>query len=52
MRAEAGEIDVVTLFYNRYRSVVSQVPTRQQLIPAQVAGAAPVIDLKGAAYEY
>ena len=51
-RFEAGEADVVTLFYNRFRSVVSQVPTRQQLIPAQVAGAAPIIDLKGAAYEY
>jgi F-type H+-transporting ATPase subunit gamma len=51
-RFEAGEADVVTLFYNRFRSVVSQVPTRQQLIPAQVAGATPVVDLKGAAYEY
>ena len=51
-RFEAGEADVVTLFYNRFRSVVSQVPTRQQLIPAQVAGAAPAIDLKGAVYEY
>jgi F-type H+-transporting ATPase subunit gamma len=51
-RFEAGEADVVTLFYNRFRSVVSQVPTRQQLIPAQVAGAAPTIDLRGAVYEY
>jgi F-type H+-transporting ATPase subunit gamma len=51
-RFESGEIDVVTLFYSRFRSVVSQTPTRQQLIPAQVAGAAPTIDLKGAAYEY
>jgi F-type H+-transporting ATPase subunit gamma len=51
-RFEAGEVDVVTLFYNRFVSVVSQVPTRQQLIPAQVEGAAPSIDLKGAAYEY
>ena len=50
-RFEAGEFDVVTLFYNRFVSVVSQVPTRQQLIPAQVEGAAP-IDLKGAIYEY
>jgi len=50
-RFEAGEVDVVTLFYSRYRSVVSQVPTRQQLVPAQVAGAA-TIDLKGAVYEY
>jgi F-type H+-transporting ATPase subunit gamma len=49
---EAGEVDVVTLYYNRFASVVSQVPTRQQLIPAQIAGAAPTIDLKGAGYEY
>ena len=49
---EAGEVDVVTLFYSRFRSVVSQTPTRQQLIPAQVAGGEAVIDLKGAAYEY
>jgi F-type H+-transporting ATPase subunit gamma len=51
-RFEDGEADVVTLFYNRFASVVSQVPTRQQLIPAQIAGAAPTIDLKGAIYEY
>ena len=51
-RFEAGEVDVVTLFYNRFASVVSQVPTRRQLIPAQVGGAAPKIDMKGAAYEY
>jgi F-type H+-transporting ATPase subunit gamma len=51
-RFEAGEFDVVSLFYSRFRSVVSQTPTRQQLIPAQVAGAEAVIDLKGACYEY
>jgi F-type H+-transporting ATPase subunit gamma len=51
-RFEDGGFDVATLFYNRFRSVVSQVPTRQQLIPAVVEGAAPTIDLKGAAYEY
>jgi len=51
-RFEAGEVDVVTLFYNRFVSVVSQVPTRQQIIPAQVSGSAPPIDLKGASYEY
>ena len=33
-----ASIDVVTLFYNRFASVVSQVPTRRQLIPAQVGG--------------
>ncbi|HVM99987.1 MAG TPA: F0F1 ATP synthase subunit gamma [Caulobacteraceae bacterium] len=51
-RFQAGEFDVATLFYSRFRSVVSQVPTRQQLIPAQVSGATPAVDLKGAAYEY
>jgi F-type H+-transporting ATPase subunit gamma len=32
----AGEFDVATLFYARFRSVISQVPTAQQLIPAKV----------------
>jgi len=50
-RFEAGEADVVTLYYSQFRSVVSQIPVAQQLIPAQVAGA-PTIDLKGACYEY
>jgi F-type H+-transporting ATPase subunit gamma len=49
---EAGEVDVVTLFFNRFKSVVTQTPTRQQLIPAQVTGGPASIDLKGAAYEY
>ncbi|HEY2483186.1 MAG TPA: F0F1 ATP synthase subunit gamma [Caulobacteraceae bacterium] len=47
-----GEADVVTLFFNRFVSVVSQKPTARQLIPAQVAGETPNIDLKGAVYEY
>jgi F-type H+-transporting ATPase subunit gamma len=43
--------DVVTLFYSRFRSVVSQIPTAKQLIPAEVeAGGA--VDLGAAAYEY
>ena len=52
-RFEAGEDDVVTLFFSRFKSVVTQTPTAQQLIPAVVAGgAAATVDLKGAAYEY
>ncbi len=51
-RFEAGELDVVTLYFSRFKSVVTQTPTAQQLIPAAVAGEAPRIDLKGAAYEY
>ncbi|GLS86402.1 ATP synthase gamma chain [Cypionkella aquatica] len=34
-RFAAGECDVVTLFYNRFQSVISQIPTAQQVIPAQ-----------------
>ena len=49
---EAGQIDVVTLIYSRFKSVVTQTPTVQQLVPAQVGGGARTIDLKGAAYEY
>ncbi|MFM8820243.1 MAG: F0F1 ATP synthase subunit gamma [Phenylobacterium sp.] len=48
---DAGEIDVVSLLFSRFKSVVVQTPTFVQLIPAQVAGAEPV-DLKGAGYEY
>jgi F-type H+-transporting ATPase subunit gamma len=51
-RFEAGEADVVTLFYSRYRSVVSQVPTSRQLVPAEVGGGENAIDLNGACYEY
>jgi len=37
---EAGEADVVTIFYNRFQSVISQIPTEQQVIPAKFEGAA------------
>ncbi len=49
---EAGEIDVVTLAFSRFQSVVAQVPTLTQLIPAQVQAGGQTVDLKGAAYEY
>lgn len=51
-RFEAGETDVVTLFYSRFQSVISQVPTGKQLIPAVVEGDAAPIDLGGAVYTY
>ncbi len=34
---DEGEFDVATLFYSRFRSVIAQIPTAQQIIPAQVA---------------
>ena len=37
---EAGEADVVTIFYNRFQSVISQIPTEQQVIPAKFEGTA------------
>ncbi len=45
-RFEAGECDVVTLFFNRFQSVISQIPTAQQVIPAvfEDAGAAAQYD--------
>ena len=49
---EAGEADVVTLIYSRFKSVVQQYPTAKPLIPAEVAEGAQTIDLKGAGYEY
>jgi len=49
---EAGEVDVVTLFFSKFKSVVTQTPTAVQLIPAEVQAAAKPIDLKGAVYEY
>ena len=35
-----GEYDVCTLFYSEFQSVISQIPTAQQLIPATV----PVVE--------
>ncbi len=48
-----GQADVVTLFYSRFKSVMSQIPTALQLIPSVVGAddAAPA-DLGMAAYEY
>ena len=33
---EGGEFDVCTLFYSRFRSVISQIPTTLQLIPPEL----------------
>jgi F-type H+-transporting ATPase subunit gamma len=44
-----GEFDVCSIFYNRFKSVISQVPTRMQLIPAEFE---PAEERRGAQYEY
>ncbi len=46
-RFDAGEFDVATLFFNRFQSVISQIPTAQQVIPAKFEDAAP-----SALYDY
>jgi F-type H+-transporting ATPase subunit gamma len=48
-----GAFDVCTLFYSQFKSVISQIPTAQQIIPAGVASApAAVVDGGSAVYEY
>jgi F-type H+-transporting ATPase subunit gamma len=50
---EAGEFDVCTLFYSEFKSVISQIPTALQLIPASVPAAAAQDEAHaGAVYEY
>jgi len=42
-----GEFDVCTLFYSRFKSVIAQIPTAQQLIPPELGpkdDKAPVYD--------
>jgi F-type H+-transporting ATPase subunit gamma len=48
-RFDAGEFDVATIFYNRFQSVISQVPTAQQIIPASFEDGA---DAGGTLYDY
>ncbi len=49
---EAGEFDVCTLFFSRFRSVISQTPTAQRLIPAEIPPKGEADTASGAAYEY
>ncbi|PDT06170.1 F0F1 ATP synthase subunit gamma [Rhizobium chutanense] len=50
---EAGEFDICTLFYSEFKSVISQVPTAQQLIPAKAPEAVTEdAEHAGAVYEY
>ncbi|AWM85664.1 F0F1 ATP synthase subunit gamma [Microvirga sp. 17 mud 1-3] len=46
---EQGEFDVATLFYSQFRSVISQIPTAQQIVPAQIEAGAGSSD---AVYDY
>ena len=45
---EAGEFDVATLFFSKFRSVIAQIPTALQIVPAQI----PAGEATTAPYEY
>ena len=47
-RFDGGEFDVCSLFFSRFKSVIAQIPTAQQIIPLEVTEAAG----NGTAYEY
>jgi F-type H+-transporting ATPase subunit gamma len=48
-----GAFDVCTLFYSEFKSVISQIPTAQQIIPAAAPVAAETrVDANSAVYEY
>jgi F-type H+-transporting ATPase subunit gamma len=47
-----GEIDVATIIYNRFKSVISQVVTEQQVIPAPPPPEGEEADTGGAIYEF
>lgn len=51
---EAGEFDVCTLIYNRFRSVMAQIASEQQMIPALLPAndAATATSGPSAQYEY
>jgi F-type H+-transporting ATPase subunit gamma len=52
---EAGEFDVATLFYSEFKSVINQIPTAQQIIPASIKkedGAEAEADSASLMYDY
>ncbi len=49
---EGEEFDVATLFYGKFKSIIAQIPTAQQIIPAIAPEGIETPDLKGAIYEY
>ena len=49
----AGEFDVCSIFYARFRSAITQIVTRQQLIPFAIEGGSGAATAAGGAvYEY
>ena len=51
-RFDGGEFDVCTLFFSRFKSVISQIPTAQQVIPPVFPEADANGNSAAASYEY
>ena len=49
---DAGEFDVATLFYSEFKSVISQVPTAQQIIPPSIPEVEADADSASTFYDY
>jgi F-type H+-transporting ATPase subunit gamma len=49
---EAGGFDIATLFYSQFRSVISQIPTAQRIIPAEIATGSAAPAAGEAIYDY
>jgi F-type H+-transporting ATPase subunit gamma len=49
---DAGEFDAATIIFNRFRSAISQIVTRQQLIPFAPPKAVGEATASGAIYEF
>jgi F-type H+-transporting ATPase subunit gamma len=50
---EQGAFDVCTLFFSRFRSVIAQIPTAQQIIPPAFShGSVPAVEEQHVSYEY
>ncbi len=48
-RFAAGEFDVATLFFSKFKSVIAQIPTAQRIIPAEIPEGTKQTD---AVYDY
>ena len=49
---DAGDFDVATLFYSEFQSVISQIPTAQQIIPPSIPEVEEGADSASSFYEY
>lgn len=49
---EAGEFDVCTMIFNKFKSVIAQEVTLTKLIPAEVSETASDADADGVSYDY